>query len=81
MSTSRIVLYTWEMGKAPAPVRAFLERTRSSPNLVVMATSGGGDAHIEGVDVISAASRMSDVDTRVGQIQMQLDPLLESHAR
>jgi hypothetical protein len=75
-----VVLHTWEMGKPPAPVQAFIERARSRDKLVVLATSGQGKERMVGVDTITAASRraseMAKVPSYADEIVDRLDKLL-----
>jgi hypothetical protein len=71
-----VVIHTWEMNRPPAPVEAFLRRAGGSPNIVVLTTSGSGDARIAGVDVISAASRMDDVADRAATLAARIDAVL-----
>jgi hypothetical protein len=71
-----VVLHTWQMGKPPGEAKAFIDRARPSGKVVILSTSGAGDFKIEGVDAISAASKMSDVPARVAQITGRVDAIL-----
>jgi hypothetical protein len=73
-----VVMHTWEMGKPPIEVKTFVERITQRDKLVVLSTSGAGDFKLEGVDAISAASRMDDVATRVGELASRVDAILDA---
>ena len=73
-----VVMHTWEMGKAPIEVKAFVDRMTQRDKLVVLTTSGAGDFKLEGVDAISAASRVDDVATRVGELASRIDAILDA---
>jgi hypothetical protein len=68
-----VLLHTIEYGRAPAAAQALVDRVESISKLVVLSTSGAGDFKIEGVDAISAASRMTDVPARVDELLARID--------
>jgi hypothetical protein len=72
-----VILHTWEMGKPPNEVQAFVDRARGSGKLVVLSTSGAGDSRIEGLDAISSASVVADAASRAEDILVKLDAILE----
>lgn len=71
-----VIIHTWEMGKPPPVVQEFVGRARAPGNLVILTTSGRGDFGIDGVDVISSASRMEDVSLRVTDVLKRIDAIL-----
>jgi hypothetical protein len=71
-----VVIHTWEMGKPPAVVREFVDRAKDQGKLIVLTTSGRGDFRIEGVDAISAASRIEDADARAAEVSTRVDAVL-----
>jgi hypothetical protein len=71
-----VVLHTWEMGRPPAEVQAFMERAADRLRIVVLTTSGGGDFKMDGVDAISSASRMADVSLRATDVTSRVDAIL-----
>jgi hypothetical protein len=72
-----VLLHTWEMGKPPTEVQAFVDRARGSGKLVALTTSGAGDFRIDGIDAISSASVVTDAAARAGDILVRLEPILD----
>ncbi len=72
-----VLIHTWEMGKPPQTVKAFVDRIHDPDKLVVLTTSGAGNFKLEGVDAISAASKMVDVRARVAEMSRRIDAILE----
>jgi hypothetical protein len=75
-----VVIHTWEMRKPPTEVKAFVDRISERNKLVVLTTSGAGDFKLEGVDAISSASRMDDVETRVSELAGRIDAILDARS-
>lgn len=75
--TAIVVLHTWEMEKPPDVVADFLEKSKNQKNIIVLATSGGSDTTMEGIDAISSASKMIDVPFKAEEILKRLKPILE----
>ena len=73
-----VLLHTWEMSKPPASVRAFVDRDQAKDKLVVLATSGNGTHHIEGVDTITSASSNEVVPARVDEIVRRVETILRT---
>lgn len=71
-----VVLHTWEMSKPPATVEAFVDRATSRDKLVVLATSGEGNQHIDGVDTITSASEMAKAPAQAEQIVSRVEKIL-----
>jgi hypothetical protein len=76
--TAIVVLHTWQFGRPPPVVPAFVDHTRDRRKLIVLTTSGSGHARLSGVDAISSASVDRDVPTGVMEIIPKLDGLLGS---
>lgn len=76
-----VVIHTWEMHQPPPAVRAFVDRAPDRRKLVVLTTSGRGDFSLEGVDAISAASKMVDVPARVLEMSRRIDAVLDAKFR
>jgi len=73
-----VILHTWQVGRPPPEVTAFLDRSGERRRIVALTTSGGGDMKIEGIDAISSASRMLDVPLRVNEILHEIDAILRT---
>jgi hypothetical protein len=67
-----VVIHTWEVGEPPKVVSNFV-KTADRSKLVVLATSGDGNYHIEGVDGITSASKSSDIDRCVREILNKIE--------
>ena len=78
--TGIVVVNTWEFHKPQADAKAFIDHVEDRNKLIVIMTSGSGQAKIPGVDVISAASVVSDVPARLAQITPRLDAVLADRA-
>jgi hypothetical protein len=71
-----VLIHTWEGGKPPAAVKAFVDRLPSRQKLVVLTTSGQGDFTMEGVDAVTSASKMVDVPANARDLGNRVDALL-----
>lgn len=76
-----VVIHTWEMRRPPEPVKAFVDGMGSRGNVIVLTTSGAGDFKMDGIDAISAASRMEDVSARIAEMSARVDAVLASEPR
>jgi hypothetical protein len=74
--TAVVILHTWQSWKPQADAKAFIERTGDRHKLIVLSTSGSGEARIDGVDAIATASVMSDAPARAAEISKRVDVLL-----
>jgi hypothetical protein len=72
-----VVVHTWEMRKPPHTVQVFVDHMQAEDKLVVLTTSGAGDFKLQGVDAISAASRMADLPARVSEVVRRIDAILD----
>lgn len=75
-----VVLHTWEMSKPPAVVRTFVERVQARDRLVVLATSGEGSQHIQGIDTITSASDLAKAPGEAELILSRLDKILAAQS-
>lgn len=75
-----VVMHTWEMSKPPATVKAFVDRAQARDKLVVLATSGEGHQHIEGVDTITSASVMAKAPAQADQILSRVEKVLAAQS-
>ena len=57
-----LILHTYEMGRPPKQLTAFIANNEISDNVFTVSTSGQGDIRLEGVDGISSASIITDVE-------------------
>lgn len=71
-----VVVHTWENWRPQKDAASFVERAREKGRLVVVTTSGSGREKMPGVDVISAASELRDVDAAAAQAAARLDAVL-----
>lgn len=72
-----VLLHDWELQKPPAVVEQFLKKSGNNKKLVVLATSGGSDTSMEGIDGISGESILDEAPDRVNQIMLRLEPLIK----
>ncbi len=72
-----VLLHDWELQKPPAVVEQFLKKSGNNKKLVVLATSGGSDTSMKGIDGISGESILDEAPDRVNQIMLRLEPLIK----
>jgi len=73
-----VVIHTWEYSQPQADARAFIDRLSDRSKLIVVTTSGSGDARMPGVDAISAASVMDEPPMPLAKVARRLDALLDA---
>jgi hypothetical protein len=73
-----VLIHTWEVLRPPTEVATFINRMRNRNHLVVLTTSGAGDLKMEGIDVITSASKMTDIPEQVRQLARRVDAILDS---
>jgi hypothetical protein len=73
-----VLVHTWEFGRPPRDVKAFVDHLSDRHRVFAVTTSGSGRQKMPGVDAISAASVMSDVSARLDEVSARLDVLLGS---
>lgn len=57
-----IIMHSWEMWSTPSEVRSFLNTVGEKDKIYCIGTSGSGDLELEGVDGISSASEIINID-------------------
>lgn len=75
--TAIVVIHNWELQKPPKVVEQFLKQSKNIEKIVVLATSGGSDTSMEGIDGISGESIVSEIPEKVNQLMSKLEPLLK----
>jgi hypothetical protein len=71
-----VILHTWEIGKPPGAVSAFVARAAERDKIIDVTTSGSGREKLPGIDAMSSASVVDDVSALVMQIGTKVDVLL-----
>lgn len=72
-----VVMHTWEYGNAPQDVKNFLKKNAAfKSKIIVVTTSGDGDAHSKEVDAITGESNLETIDTMAGEIIKKIDLML-----
>lgn len=74
--TAVVILHTWESWRPQQDAMSFIHRNQDANNTIVLSTSGQGDLRIEGIDAITSASNMADVDKDVTEIVRRIDLLV-----
>lgn len=75
-----VVLHTWEMSKPPVSVRTFLDRAKARDKLVVLATSGEGAQHVQGVDTVTSASDLAKAPAQADEVLSRIERILAAGA-
>lgn len=63
-----VLMHTWEMYKAPSSIISFTERV-DSDRVFVVGTSGAGNLSLQGVDGISSASVLHNLNADLARIE------------
>ena len=71
-----LILHTWEMWKPQPDAEAFLNKVEDQSKVVVLTTSGEGDAKMETVDAVTGASVMEAVPSKVDEVKARIDMIL-----
>lgn len=74
--TALVILHTWETWRPPLQAKHFIRRLNAPEKVVVVSTSASGDAGMENVDAITAASEMDEIPITVDAVMARLEPLL-----
>ena len=68
-----IILHTWEYNKPQEDASNFIDKTNTPEKLIVIATAGDGNLRIKGIDGISSASKLNEVDSMVSYVISKLE--------
>lgn len=71
-----VLIHTWENWKPQLDAKRFLRRVKAPEKVVVLTTSAEGGEKMEGVDAITASSRLDAVPDYADKIVTRLEPLL-----
>lgn len=72
-----LIMHTWEYGKPPEAVKAFIDNNPNSKSkMVVLTTSGVGSEKMENVDALTGESIIEDAPLIVKKIIARLVPIL-----
>lgn len=76
---AEIIIHTTEGWKLPVPVKEFLERIENPDEVTLLITSGGGEWKPENykVDILTSASKVSDIPEKANSIEEKVNLLLE----
>lgn len=72
------ICHTWEMWQPPTAIEQFHQKHPELNNVVYLTTSGDGQYHVEGVDAITSASLLTDVDGDADAVIARLEGILEN---
>jgi hypothetical protein len=73
------VIHTWEMWKAPKSVESFMANSSTTGNVIVMTTSGSGYGQLDGIDGLTSASVMTDVESISKQIVKSIKLVISNY--
>ena len=71
-----LIMHTIEIWEPEENAKSFLDANYDSENMVVLATSGSGDIQMDGIDGMTGASIMENVQDKSNVIISKLIPLL-----
>jgi hypothetical protein len=76
---AEIIIHTTEGWKLPDPVKEYLERIKNPDEVILLITSGDGGWKPEDckVDVLTSASKVSDISEKANSIEEKINSLLE----
>jgi len=72
-----ILIHTWEYFKPNPEAKTFVQNTSDKNKLLVVTTSGSGDEMIKGIDGISSASQLTEIDDLVAIILFRLHKIIQ----
>lgn len=73
-----VVIHTWEYGEPPAAVNAFLDKTITKKDkIIVLTTSGEGSYKTENIDAIAGESILENAPVIVAQLIGKIEVLLK----
>lgn len=74
--TAVVILHTWESWRPQQDAMRFVHRNPNASNTIVLSTSGQGDLKIKGIDAITSASNLADVDKDAVEIVRRFNLLV-----
>jgi hypothetical protein len=76
---AEVIIHTTEGWKLPDPVKEYLDRMENPDEVILLITSGGGNWKPEDckVDVLTSASKVSDIQEKANSIEKKVNSLLE----
>ncbi|MEQ6120745.1 hypothetical protein [Reichenbachiella sp. MALMAid0571] len=72
-----VLIHTWEYSKPPSEVKEFMDSDYDPSKVFVITTSGSGEEGMEGIDAVTGASKMEDVQENVDKVIVWLEGVLE----
>ncbi|WP_347925597.1 hypothetical protein [Pontimicrobium sp. SW4] len=73
-----VLIHTWENWKPPVDIEEFINRTTTDKNKIIpFTTSGQGSYKMEGVNAITGASKLEEIDSFSKAIIDKLKPLIK----
>ena len=75
--TAVAVMHTWEIWKAPDEIVAFHDKYGDSQNVIYFTTSMDGNYHLEGVDAITSASLIENIDEDTWKLIVRLEDIID----
>lgn len=73
-----VLIHTWESMKPEFYSQQFIEQSNAMNKLIVLTTSGNGSYSTEGVNAITSASTMSDIDSHIAELETRVKAILEN---
>lgn len=74
--TALVLLHTWETWRPPLVAKHFVRQLNAPEKVIVVSTSASGEEKLEGVDAVTASSKMEEVPAAVDVVMARLEPLL-----
>lgn len=71
-----VILHTWESWRPQQDAMRFVHRNQNASNTIVLSTSGQGDLKIKGIDGMTSASNLADVDKDAAEIVRRINLLV-----
>ncbi len=71
-----VIIHTWENWAPPPRVTTWFDTDRKLEKVVVLTTSGNAQYKMPGINAITSASRMSNVDSIAAEIVVQTNLIL-----
>lgn len=73
-----VIMHTWEIGKPPAVVQELVDKGIDPMKFVFMTTSGDNESHIEGLDGVTGASVLDNVNTKSKEVIDRINQRIEN---